>query len=193
MGILACDICVCLCVQSLYNIAFQAMERRGPDVHVLLFSYAIFLAATQAGPYHLIMEYVSRAKAATAKVMGVDNVKTHPFKLADVGFFLQAVVHNPCMESWTNYALCRQLVFDDCTRAEECYVKVCGLITAILLWCLGDGKTVHVIYMRLTSILVMSRCRRCISMTVTLCLSRTSPSSFVTSRRSIMGLTRPTA
>jgi hypothetical protein len=42
-------------------MAYRIMQHRGPDIHVLLYAYAIFLAATSAAPYETILDYTERA------------------------------------------------------------------------------------------------------------------------------------
>jgi hypothetical protein len=111
---------------TLYDKAYRLMEHRGPDVHILLYSYAVYAMVTSSKPLETVLDWIRRADAATDRAIIMEGKKTHPYMLANVGFYLQAVVTNPCPDSWLNYAVCRQLVFKDLPGTEDAYMKVSG-------------------------------------------------------------------
>ncbi|CAM9361651.1 unnamed protein product, partial [Ectocarpus fasciculatus] len=120
----------------LYTTALAAMEKRGPDVQLLLFSFAIFCFVTREEDFVSILATVERAIEAGAARDDADGVgrrwppesytsRRNPkrFALAEAGFFRFAAYNMNDSESWHNYAACRQLAYGDYAGASECYVK----------------------------------------------------------------------
>lgn len=77
----------------LYEKGYRLMKERGPDVHVFLLSYAVFLAASQKGKWDTILGYAERGRKAVGKAILLDKKKIHPFNLAMIGFFRQVGMH----------------------------------------------------------------------------------------------------
>jgi len=110
-------------VRPLYMQAMRFMENRGPDNAFVLFAYAIFLAATFEDDMNSIDELAERARAANFVNPNIDDMRPIRFLLANAGYFRLATIVNQDGESWHNYALCRQIAFQDYEGAEEAYIK----------------------------------------------------------------------
>ncbi|CAM9113012.1 unnamed protein product, partial [Hapterophycus canaliculatus] len=123
----------------LYMTALVAMEKRGPDMQLLLLAFAIFCLVTREEDTISVVATVERAIAAgaTESEHFATNVSHHPtlpesytsrrnpkqFALAEAGFFRFAAYNINDAESWHNYAACRQLAYGDYGGASECYLK----------------------------------------------------------------------
>ena len=99
------------------------MENRGPDNAFVLFAYAIFLAATFEDDMNAVEELAERARAANFVNPNIGDMRPIRFVLANAGYFRLATIVNQDGESWHNYALCRQIAFQDYEGAEEAYIK----------------------------------------------------------------------
>ena len=97
----------------LYNSMLARMHWRGIDNAFVLYSTAIFLAATHEEDWHTIKDYAHRAQVADTSRQMRTGKEVSVFELADKGFYRQAAIMDGSGDSWHNYALCRMIVFLD--------------------------------------------------------------------------------
>jgi tetratricopeptide (TPR) repeat protein len=126
--------CVCACLKMNYTLYLHAikhdytrarplylslveyMNQRGPDNAIVLYSFALFLAATLEEDFGVIEVLLERARAADSR-----RVK---FDLAEHGFFRQALIINPKdAHSMFNWALVLQFMHDSYDEAEQFYMR----------------------------------------------------------------------
>ena len=106
------------------------MQRRGVDNAFVLYSYAIFGAATGEEDWADIKDYARRAKDADERMRkrahGSDtrDPPKSAYTIATAAFYLQSICseHDPA-ESHHNYALCQMLVLGDFTGARESFLQ----------------------------------------------------------------------
>jgi hypothetical protein len=102
--------------RPLYISLMEYMHQRGPDNAVVLYAFAMFLAATLEEDWIIIDALLERARAA-------DNNK-HKFDLAEHGFFRQAVIMNPRDPlACVNWALVQQYIHRNFAEAEQYYLR----------------------------------------------------------------------
>lgn len=106
--------------RPLYLSLIEYMNARGPDNAVVLYAFALFLAATLQEDFNVIEVLFERARIA--------DTKRRKFELAEHGFFRQAVIQNPKdAHSMFNWALILQVR----ARVARCGVAHSELV---LLW-----------------------------------------------------------
>ncbi|KAL9180936.1 hypothetical protein ACHAXT_009741 [Thalassiosira profunda] len=117
--------------RGLYSQLNDFMQRRGVDNAFVLYSYAIFEAATGEEDWADIKDYARRAREADERMQkrehSAADTRDPPkcaYTIATAAFYLQSICseHDPA-ESHHNYALCQMLVLGDLDGARESFLQ----------------------------------------------------------------------
>jgi len=111
--------------RKLYTKAMEKMQQRGPDHSFILYSFLIFLTATQEEDDSVLYELHRRAKIAD---QARGKHARSAFELADIGFYrMAAVMHPEDAMCQMNYAISLQWYRNDYKQSEEFYKKAARL------------------------------------------------------------------